>query len=330
MASRFQRAVARAFFGITPSVTAEVRAGPGGLRLGFTSKTLANFYLRSFVPGRPDRISLSLLVLTPDDLDLSHLIPVPSEQGRTLVNDAYAAVWHADRLPILYILDRRLSLGIVWLARGRAPGWELSRPACPLIHANLLEGPWTAAHGGAVGHDGRMLLLAGKGGSGKTTATLACAKAGWDYAGDDYILANTQSGQVEPLYISARLRIDLAPSFPGLLRELSHGITHDRNDSKHELGLGPLLGAERSRGGRLTAILLPRRRGARLPEFEPARRTDAFHALFLTTSLGVPSTLEMTSRKLMALVALAPAFFVDTGATPDAIPDAFAALIETL
>jgi hypothetical protein len=38
----------------------------------------------------------------------------------------------------------------------------------------------------------------------------------------------------------------------------------------------------------------------------------------------------MTSRKLMALVALAPAFFVDTGATPDAIPDAFAALIETL
>jgi hypothetical protein len=85
--SRFQHAVSSAFFGITPAVTAEVRAGPGGLRLGFTSKTLANFYLRSFVPGRPDRISLSLMVLTCDDLDLSHLVPIPSEQGRTLVDE---------------------------------------------------------------------------------------------------------------------------------------------------------------------------------------------------------------------------------------------------
>jgi hypothetical protein len=329
MRSLFQRAVHSAFFDITPAVTAAVRTGPGGLRLGFTSGTLANIYLRSFAPEQPDHISLSLMVLTPADLDLSHLIPVPSEQGRTMIDQDYAAVWHADRLPILYILDRRLSRGIVWLARGEAPGWELSRPACPLIHANLLEGPWTAAHGGAVGREDRMLLLAGKGGSGKTTAALACVQAGWDYAGDDYILANTQSGQIEPLYTSARLRMDMAPSFAGML-SFGHGITLAGGDSKHELGLGPFLRAKGSRGGRLAAILLPRRRGAQLPQFESARRADAFHALFLTTSLGAPATLEITSRKLTALVALAPAFFVDTGASPSAIPDAFATLIETL
>jgi hypothetical protein len=328
MRSLFERAVQSAFLQIIPSVTAAVRAGPGGLRLGFASKTLANLYLRSFAPGQPDHISLSLMVLTPDDLDLSPLIPVPSEQGRTLIDHDYAAVWHPDR--ILYILDRRSSRGIVWLARGEAPAWELSRPACPLIHANLLDGPWTAAHAGAVGREGRILLLAGKGGCGKTTAALACVEAGWDYAGDDYILANTQSGQIEPLYSSARLRIDMAPSFAGMLSEFGQGVTLTGSDSKHELGLGPFVGAERSRGGRLAAILLPRRCGAQLPQFESARRADAFHALFLTTSFGAPATLEITSRKLAALVALAPAFFVDTGTTPTAIPNAFAALIETL
>src|SRR5260370_14529430 len=323
--ARFHRAVSTAFCDtqVRPIESAEVKAGPFGLRIGFASKALAKSYLRSFVSGQPAHVSLSIMVLTADEIDLSDLIPVPAEQGRTFVDDAYVAVWYADRLPVLYVLDRRARQGIVWLPKHVSTEWDLSGPACPLIQASLLEGPWTAAHGGAVGRDGRMLLFAGKGRSGKSTAALACAEAGWDYAGDDYILANTQTGQVEPLYTSARLRIDMASAFAHILPTVSVSVSHDDGDSRHELALGEMLGPTRSRGGQLAAILLPRRQRAVLPEFTPARGADAFHALFMTTMLGVPSPLKLTSEKLSALVALAPAFFVDTGQKPAAIPDAF-------
>ena len=51
-------------------------------------------------------------------------------------------------------------------------------------------------------------------------------------------------------------------------------------------------------------------------------RGDAFHALLLSTSLGAPAPLKLTAERLSALVALAPAYFVDTGNDPSAIPDA--------
>ncbi|MGC4005481.1 MAG: hypothetical protein QM811_21135 [Pirellulales bacterium] len=38
-------------------------------------------------------------------------------------------------------------------------------------------------------------LLAGEGHSGKTTAALACAKAGWRYAGDDFVAVNSETGR---------------------------------------------------------------------------------------------------------------------------------------
>lgn len=43
-------------------------------------------------------------------------------------------------------------------------------------------------HAGAVGRDGRGVLLVGRGGSGKSTLALSCALAGMEIVADDYIL----------------------------------------------------------------------------------------------------------------------------------------------
>ena len=80
----------------------------------------------------------------------------------------------------------------------------------------------------------------------------------------------------------------------------------------------------------LAAIFLPRRRGARLPQFSPARRSDAFAALITATTIELPGWPGVTAEKIAATVELAPVFFVDTGEDPLAIPDAFAAQLERL
>jgi hypothetical protein len=182
--------------------------------------------------------------------------------------------------------------------------------------------PWSAVHGGCVGLNGRCLLLAGKGKSGKTTASLSCARAGWNYAGDDYVFANTETGDVEPLFATARLRTAAMDEFSALLTT-SAELSHDDGDARHELRLADFVGQHRLRGGKLAAILLPRRRGAERPEFSPARRSDAFSALLPSTSVGLLGWPDKTARKVAALVEQAPVFFVDTGNAPHYIPDAF-------
>lgn len=46
-------------------------------------------------------------------------------------------------------------------------------------------------HAGAVGREGRGVLLVGRGGSGKSTLALSCALAGMEIAADDYVLLET-------------------------------------------------------------------------------------------------------------------------------------------
>ena len=57
---------------------------------------------------------------------------------------------------------------------------------------------------------------------------------------------------------------------------------------------------------------------------------DAFQALFTTTSQGAPGPMRDYARKLTSLVALAPAWHVDTGPDPAAIPGAFARFMDAL
>ena len=61
-----------------------------------------------------------------------------------------------------------------------------------------------------------MLLLAGKSRAGKTTASLACARAGWTFAGDDFVFANSLDGRIAPLNCTARLRTDVEQYVEGV------------------------------------------------------------------------------------------------------------------
>ena len=322
---QFQEAVTRTMDGVESIATiqAETSSGIYGLRMRFADHTLAEAYIRSFLPAKQVQEFLSISVVSSSDIDLSHLVPKPPEQGRTYVDQHHMLTWSAGKLPVLNIFDRTQRRGLVWLANGSAPAWELSRPACPLLNYASLESPWTATHGAAVGRNGQFLLLAGKGHAGKTTAALACAYAGWDYAGDDYIFTNSLTGEVAPLYTSARLREDMAHNFADLLARTARCVSCDFGEIKHELELSCMIDPSRIRGGRIAAILIPRRRGARQMEFQPASRADAFHALFTATSFGAPGPMKKYAEKLSSLVAHAPIFFVDTAQSVAAIPDGF-------
>lgn len=66
------------------------------------------------------------------------------------------------------------------------------------------------AHAGAVGRDGRGVLLVGRGGSGKSTLALSCAIAGMEIAGDDYVLLEPESPVAHAMQSTAKLTEDSA------------------------------------------------------------------------------------------------------------------------
>lgn len=65
-------------------------------------------------------------------------------------------------------------------------------------------------HAGAVGRDGRGVLLVGRGGSGKSTLALSCAIAGMEIAADDYVLLEPGSLTAHAMQSTAKLTEDSA------------------------------------------------------------------------------------------------------------------------
>lgn len=88
-----------------------------------------------------------------------------------------------------------------------------SERAAPLREALQLlmagRGRWMT-HAGAVGREGRGVLLTGRGGSGKSTLALACALSGMEIVADDYMLLETGPPVAHAMQSTAKLTEDSA------------------------------------------------------------------------------------------------------------------------
>jgi hypothetical protein len=72
-------------------------------------------------------------------------------------------------------------------------------------------------HGACIGSDNACILLAAKGGSGKSTTAITCAAKGLQYLSDDYCLTrNTPTPSVSSVYSSAKLTYDAWDRWPDL------------------------------------------------------------------------------------------------------------------
>ena len=107
----------------------------------------------------------------------------------------------------------------------RLPTYWHGSPLFRTIHSWAQSGGLAMLHAGCVGTDGGAVLLAGKGGSGKSTTSLLCLEAGLRYVSDDYCLMEPgPTPRAHCLYNSGKLHRDHLARFPALAEKATDPV----------------------------------------------------------------------------------------------------------
>jgi hypothetical protein len=238
-------------------------------------------------------------------------------------------MYRREPMPSLLGYDQSRNIALLWLSdAGEMPRWDRCRPLLQLLHWWLARGGWQPVHAAAVCGAKGGVLIGGKGGAGKSTTALACLRAGWRYAGDDYVLINsTPQPRVENLFATARLRMDMLERFP----ELRGAVTNSERVGSYEKA--EVMLTERSARSSFTgfpirAILLPRHGGTADYAARRAARAQAMLELAPTTMMVLQSETAASFRRIAAFIAATPAYWFDVGTDLDRIPAAIESILE--
>jgi hypothetical protein len=179
-------------------------------------------------------------------------------------------------------------------------------------------------HAGLVAQNGRGVLLAGRGGSGKSTTAIASALGGLDFLGDDFVAtAVTPHGWCgHALYNTVRVERSGLDRFPAL-RGPSTAPMYARDGDKFLVYMSDVLGASPTRhvaSTRLAAIVVPTIAGTGATFVRSASRGEILRRLVPSTLLralggGASSFSHMTD-----MVRQLPCYELVLGASLDAVP----------
>jgi len=225
-------------------------------------------------------------------------------------------------------LDNRRSVAIYCTEDAEAlPAWDRASPLRHIINWWMQTQELQVIHSAAVGREEGVVLLAGKGGSGKSTTALACLREGLAYLGDDYVVLRAASPRAYALYGSAKLEALHFAQHAWLLPGAAPVVPED------EKVLGFVDGAylkQLAGGLPIVAVVLPQVIGHGETCF---RTTSPAHALFalapstlLQLRSGAPTTLEA----LTSLVLQVPSFVLELGEDVGASPAVVLSLLDQL
>jgi len=240
--------------------------------------------------------------------------------------------FHSPAVPAFYMPGPDV-LNLVDAANGKAfflkrdssplPYWEAGSPFRAILHSWLSGFGLQFVHGGAVGENGRGVLLAGRGGSGKSTTTLLCLNAGMDYAGDDYCAVDCNAPiYLHSLYNTAKLLPRDLDRFPELRQRIWNPQSLVENSlDKATFFLADLAPERMSSGFALRALLVPRVSAERDSYLTPCGPATAMTAIVPSTVAQLPNSVQADMDRMAYLASNLPAYILHLGSDLAQIPE---------
>jgi hypothetical protein len=201
--------------------------------------------------------------------------------------------------------------------------WDWASPLRAILHWWLGRHGILQVHGGAVGLADGGVLIVGRGGSGKSTTSLASLVAGLAYAGDDFVaLAGRPEPYVHSLYSSGKLESHQIERFPVLADAVAN--PERLPEEKAVVYAGELEGGTTVAGFPLRAVLVPRIAGGRETRVVPTSPTAALTALAPSTIFQLHPPQPNALAEMAAIVRRVPCLSLELGTDLELIPEAIA------
>jgi hypothetical protein len=227
----------------------------------------------------------------------------------------------------IHVLDARRKLGIFAFPDAACvPQSERGAPLARIFRWWARSRGLQLLHAGAVAVGSGGVLLAGKGGAGKSTTAVSCLGQGLLYASDDYCLVNTAAPySAFSIYSSAKIHSEKVGSFPFLLppRSLPPAET-SLEQSPHErktlFFVQNYFPQQIIRETAVRAIFIP------LPYHRPetqlisAAPAYALRELAPSTLFQMPGSQQSDFYDISRLVQELPCFVLKIGSDPATIP----------
>jgi hypothetical protein len=230
----------------------------------------------------------------------------------------------------LSVYHSRLRQALFWTEDATLiPYYEQGAPFRTIFNWMVNDGNHILVHAGAVGLPEGGVLLAGKGGSGKSTTALACLQAGLFFASDDYCLV-ALNGQPEVycLYNTAKLigSQDIE-RFPAIAENFE---VRDQLDPKSK----PMIFLHQHMPARvinrlpLKAILLPRITNGKHTSLRPANPAAALAAIAPSSIFQLPGAGKRTMAAISRLSQSLPCLWLEVGTDLREIPRVIKAFLQ--
>jgi len=228
--------------------------------------------------------------------------------GRGLLHEGFRA---------LFLLNRVGDRAALWLGdTERFPYHLVTSPLLPILAWFLADRGRPIVHSGAVVTDSGAVLLAGKSGTGKSTASLACLSDGMGLVGDDMCAIQIAPRPVvHSIYCSAKVEAADIGRFPALGGAFASEVHSDADKAvflfdryvNHH-------GAQQiRRRAPIVAIAIPERGSDASPE--RLTSLQAFLATAPNTVFQMPGLGRESAAGVKALVSAVPAYRVGVGST---------------
>jgi hypothetical protein len=214
---------------------------------------------------------------------------------------------------VLSVIDYDDRVAILWTASaGEVPPEESASPLRVILHAWLTHLGLCPLHGAAVGFADRAALMVGRGGSGKSTSSVASIASGLGYLGDDFCAVDVRAGiTVHSLYNTAKIAAHELPALPFAQSWVSGRPLSDRRSACY---LAEHIPAQLVERAPVRAVLLPSvTPGQDETTIEPASPAAAFLAIAPTSAVLVPRWSSAINARFGAVVRCIPAFWLRLG-----------------
>jgi len=254
--------------------------------------------------------------------------PCHPERVAEVLREAGILASYFNDLDHWHIYDQSTATAVQLMRNpGEYPPWETGAPLRPFLHWHYALQGRRLTHCGTLGINGKGIILAGAGGSGKSATVIAGLLHGIQSVGDDYVLLDA-SGEITAYPLFATLKQD-----PAGFQRLGLGNRLGRDlalnwQGKHQLKISDI--ADNAVPSKLVidALMLPKVKGAGRTEISPVGRAEAMIALAASSIYQMPGERESGFRFFGEITRRLPCFRLMLGPDPTEVADTIAKFIE--